>query len=110
MLIMPSETPHVSCRETDTGRWRIPLRAVVVFEIGILRLRIRFRFAKADAPLRMTLAGLLQALSQAGDRFEQIVVDDHDREQNQENEGGLIDALFDAEADVAAHHAFDEKE
>src|SRR5579862_4524530 len=53
---------------------------------------------------------LRQALHHSGQGFGQVVVDDHDCEQYEEDEGGLVDAFFDLQADVAAHHAFDEKQ
>src|SRR6266852_774725 len=40
----------------------------------------------------------------------QSVIDDHDGEQHQENKRRLVDAFFDAQADVAPHEAFDEEE
>jgi len=53
---------------------------------------------------------LRQPIHEPGKSLHQIVVNDHDGEQHKENECGLIDALFDAQADVAPHEAFDEEE
>src|SRR5208337_947698 len=53
---------------------------------------------------------LLQAVCQSWNGFQQIVVDDHDGEEYQEDECGLVDAFLDAKADVVAHQTLDEEE
>src|SRR6266852_8497609 len=53
---------------------------------------------------------LRQPVHQSGQGLHQVVIDDHDGEQHQENKRRLVDAFFDAQADVAPHEAFDEEE
>src|ERR1017187_8602427 len=59
---------------------------------------------------RVEIKDLLQAVRQPRNCLQQIVVDDHHGKQHQENEGGLIDAFLDAQADVAPHESSDEEE
>src|SRR3981081_3512936 len=56
------------------------------------------------------IPALRQSLHHSWQGFCQVVIDHHDREQNQEHECGLVDALFDLQADVAPHDAFDEEQ
>jgi hypothetical protein len=53
---------------------------------------------------------LRQPVHEPRQRLHQIVVNDHDGEQHQENKRGLVDAFFNAQADIAPHEPFDEKE
>src|SRR5437868_8959446 len=56
------------------------------------------------------LFALWQPLRQARQGLYQIVVDHHYREQYQEDERCLVDALFDAQAYVAADQAFNQQQ
>ena len=53
---------------------------------------------------------LRQSLHHSGQGFGQVVVDNHYCEQHQKHECGLVDALFNLQADIAAHQAFDEQQ
>ncbi len=46
---------------------------------------------------------LRQPLRQARQSLHQVVVDYDDEDQHDEDEGGLVDPLFDAQADIATH-------
>ena len=53
---------------------------------------------------------MAKSFGQCDGNLDDVVVDDHDGEEDQEDEGGLVDAFFDVQADVAAHQAFDEEQ
>src|SRR5438309_1215461 len=53
---------------------------------------------------------LWQLIRQPWNGLDQVVADHGRGEQDEENECSLIDAFLDAQADVAAHESFDQKE
>ena len=67
------------------------------------------RTAEGGCP-HMSCNRLRHPSHKPGQSLHQIVVDDHDGEQHQENERRLVDAFFDAQADVAPHEPFDQAE
>src|SRR5580658_1384126 len=82
-----------------------PTTTVTVFLRGIIAMET-ISLSRGERGTAATTADS----SAPAQSLRQVVVDDHDGEQHQEDERGLVDALFDAQADVAPHESFDEKE
>lgn len=51
---------------------------------------------------------LWQSVGESWNGLHQVVVDDHDCEENEEHEGGLVDPFLDIHADIAPHQSLDQ--